>query len=332
MVEVPLGLAPASDLESREIFEEDVREMPPRRGRSRFWIGMLIVATIVAGCTTILVSVLNKRKQSSKICPSDAKVCPDGSAVGRDADNGCEYSPCPTPGEECPKEIKLCPDGQTVSRSGPGCQFAPCESVNFCMADTKECWDGSKVSRDPANNCLFRSCPDLPSDPFAQEEQELDSEACPEEIKMCTDGATSVSRTGPNCNFGSCPAGSCLVDARACSDESIVHRDPNNNCEFHSCPCPRETKMCSDFSFVTRVGEDCELEECPEGACLTDSQECPDGSTVGRDPSKDCAFFACPVVEGQEDEDCPPVRVCQDAALTTVGLIGTGPCEYAPCP
>ncbi len=28
-------------------------------------------------------------------CTADAKVCPDGSYVGRDSNNNCEFKPCP---------------------------------------------------------------------------------------------------------------------------------------------------------------------------------------------------------------------------------------------
>jgi hypothetical protein len=29
------------------------------------------------------------------VCPQDAKICPDGSAVGRDINNKCQFFPCP---------------------------------------------------------------------------------------------------------------------------------------------------------------------------------------------------------------------------------------------
>lgn len=75
-------------------------------------------------------------------CTTEAKVCPDGSAVGRSGPK-CEFAPCPDappgatrpgpPGEQapppmqaCTKEAKVCPDGSTVGRTGPSCAFAPC--------------------------------------------------------------------------------------------------------------------------------------------------------------------------------------------------------------
>jgi len=60
-------------------------------------------------------------------CALDAKLCPDGSSVGRDPYNNCEFEPCPF-------EI-------------------------VCIEDVKICQDGSAVGRDPYNNCEFKPCP-----------------------------------------------------------------------------------------------------------------------------------------------------------------------------
>ncbi len=59
-------------------------------------------------------------------CTMDAKLCPDGSYVGRDPQNNCEFKPCPT---------------------------------SVCITDTKLCPDGTYVPRDPQNNCEFKPCP-----------------------------------------------------------------------------------------------------------------------------------------------------------------------------
>lgn len=63
----------------------------------------------------------------------DAKLCPDGSAVGRSGLN-CEFTPCPeivvqsgsTQPIACAMDAKVCPDGSTVGRSSPNCEFTPC--------------------------------------------------------------------------------------------------------------------------------------------------------------------------------------------------------------
>lgn len=84
-------------------------------------------------------------------CTMDAKICPDGSGVGR-IPPSCEFAPCPgeddhTPSETppvepivddnvigggigvCTMEAKMCPDGETyVSRTGSTCEFEKCPS------------------------------------------------------------------------------------------------------------------------------------------------------------------------------------------------------------
>jgi len=68
-----------------------------------------------------------------KACTKDARSCPDGSTVGRNSKNNCEF-------DSCPKK-------------------ATKPTSKMCTADVKECPDGSYVSRDHYNNCKFKSCP-----------------------------------------------------------------------------------------------------------------------------------------------------------------------------
>ncbi len=51
-------------------------------------IGLLIAGIIfIAGCTT--------GQQNPQACTAEAKLCPDGTAVGRNPSNNCEFDPCP---------------------------------------------------------------------------------------------------------------------------------------------------------------------------------------------------------------------------------------------
>ncbi|MCX6803743.1 MAG: hypothetical protein NTY48_04190 [Candidatus Diapherotrites archaeon] len=62
-------------------------------------------------------------------CTMDAKICPDGSAVGRTAPF-CEFEVCSSINEEsivCPKDARSCPDGSIVGRVAPTCEFALCQ-------------------------------------------------------------------------------------------------------------------------------------------------------------------------------------------------------------
>lgn len=76
--------------------------------------------------------------------------------------------PVPQPqggGVACTMEAKICPDGSAVGRTGPNCEFAACPSVSpppdegwiACTADAMQCPDGSWVGR-TGSNCQF-VCP-----------------------------------------------------------------------------------------------------------------------------------------------------------------------------
>ncbi len=68
-------------------------------------------------------------------CTKEAKVCADGSSIGRSGPD-CAFASCPedkgptTPPPEgrqmCTMDAKICPDGTGVGRTGPNCTFAPC--------------------------------------------------------------------------------------------------------------------------------------------------------------------------------------------------------------
>ena len=52
---------------------------------------ILIIITVgIAGCVS----------GQPKACTEEAKLCPDGSYVGRDSNNNCEFTPCPGEGAQ----------------------------------------------------------------------------------------------------------------------------------------------------------------------------------------------------------------------------------------
>ena len=73
-------------------------------------------------------------------CTEEAKLCPDGSSVGR-VPPFCEFEPCPDV-EGCTKDAKSCPDGTVVGRIPPDCEFAPCpgesEEKHFCKPEDRK--------------------------------------------------------------------------------------------------------------------------------------------------------------------------------------------------
>lgn len=86
----------------------------------------IILAFVSVG---ILLSQNNsKGRGSDTACTMDAKVCDDGSYVGRNPNNNCEFFDCPSSNQLfCTQEVVICPDGTYVGReSQKNCQFKLC--------------------------------------------------------------------------------------------------------------------------------------------------------------------------------------------------------------
>ena len=192
------------------------------------------------------------------VCPQDSKLCGDGSYVGRDPFNNCEFALCPGDDVNCSQDSLRCPDGTFVGRNpGDNCNFYPCPNViNNCANDVKECADGSYVGR-YGSDCEFSPCPG-------------DDVNCPGDVKQCSDGSYVGRDPYNNCKFISCPGDDviCPQDVKLCPNGEYVKRDPFNNCAFAPCPgdsdCIGDHIMCPDGTFVSRNPADCdEFLPCP---------------------------------------------------------------------
>ena len=71
----------------------------------------LMLLAIVAACT---------QKTEPRYCTEDAKLCPDGSYVGRDSANNCEFRECPSTDD---KPIPVEPDGG-IGMTNPYVKYA----------------------------------------------------------------------------------------------------------------------------------------------------------------------------------------------------------------
>lgn len=95
-----------------------------RMYKYRYGSGISMRAAILLGMVFLLIAC------AQQTCTEEAKLCPDGSSVGRTGPN-CEFAPCqldvPVP-VGCTKELKICLDGSTVGRTGVDCAFAQCPS------------------------------------------------------------------------------------------------------------------------------------------------------------------------------------------------------------
>jgi hypothetical protein len=117
-----------------------------------------------------------KPDDSSLACTLDVQECPDGSFVGRDANNGCAFAPCEVDCEVCPGGFfDGCNHCACNIEGGPICTMMACgpdmlapKTCNeeappgdhvVCTLDAQICPDGTAVGRDPANGCTFFPCP-----------------------------------------------------------------------------------------------------------------------------------------------------------------------------
>ncbi len=94
----------------------------------------------------------------ARACTEEAKLCPDGSAVGRTGPN-CEFSPCPGDGVMCTADVQECPDGTYVARIPPSCDFAPCPETSLSSSHWL-CEDGGWKESPEAcfeNYCTMKS-------------------------------------------------------------------------------------------------------------------------------------------------------------------------------
>ncbi len=89
---------------------------------------MVIVAVVVVVCLGAGYWYLNQPEQRG--CTMEAKLCPDGSAVGRSGPN-CEFAPCP---EGLGTNEPVPPDTET-----PGCVLENCHGLDIqCGAKAPE--------------------------------------------------------------------------------------------------------------------------------------------------------------------------------------------------
>lgn len=78
----------------------------------------LLVLIVIIALASIMYFISGYSQNNAKACTFEARICPDGSSVGRSGPN-CEFAPCPT---VIPKKMcggiagVICPDGYTCSK------------------------------------------------------------------------------------------------------------------------------------------------------------------------------------------------------------------------
>jgi len=288
-------------------------------------------------------------------CSKEMKLCPDGTPVGRDSQNNCEFKPCPDggkpdkPKEEpkyCPKDLRRCSDDSMVGRNPEnGCQFEPCpdggkpdkpkQDPTNCPQDMKTCPDGFMVGRDPKNGCEYKPCSDDTGG------RDINGSYCPSDTRKCGDGTYMQRDPNNGCKFPlcadesrECPKSPPKSGLDKCAPSSIPLI-----CNYDKRKCPEETT----YSYLTKCecGKDgifyCAILDllCERQSCLEDMLECPDGSILR--PGPDCLFPECPTVDDNEIDDDDEAMMCPEDMIqcpngSWVGRDEDNKCTFHPCP
>lgn len=225
-----------------------VRHLKKKLSLGQF-IGLIVVALILLGLGFSLFLVRQQqdiRQQASTFpgCTEDARICSDGSTVGRDPQNNCQFFPCPLPGSTNPDTTN--PDNAGANRQGGNTGITDLEF---------------RCNTDQQGNVI---CPQ--ADQIVCDQGEIFMASNTRDMCGCATGGSCVAVDSPNAGTN---LFSCTEDAKICPDGSYVGRDSSNGCAFLPCPtpdfsCTQEVKECPDGSFVGRDSENgCAFSPCP---------------------------------------------------------------------
>ena len=117
----------------------------------KWLVWLIIVIAIIAFVTTIVI-----QSHQPKACTEEAKVCPDGSTVGRIPPN-CEFAPCPQTNQTIEELCRL--SGGTVTTQlccksvsdfpntcligACGCLPDNSHEIKACDCGEGKCWNGN---------------------------------------------------------------------------------------------------------------------------------------------------------------------------------------------
>jgi len=88
------------------------------------FITLAATMLLLAGCT---------QPAPPRACTMEAKICPDGSAVGRVGPN-CEFAPCPNATGCENNSVDSCPAGCEVCPPCEACSSISCHAAQYCRA------------------------------------------------------------------------------------------------------------------------------------------------------------------------------------------------------
>jgi hypothetical protein len=128
----------------------------------------IFVLIITALGAVVVVLLMSNQGPEPVACTADARICPDGTAVGR-VPPDCEFAECP-PFEPkpvgCPEDAMVCPDGTVVVRTPPDCEFEECpaEPELYCGDGICQTGEDCGTCSEDCGICIIESSPPEPEE------------------------------------------------------------------------------------------------------------------------------------------------------------------------
>ena len=216
----------------------------------------------------------------------------------------------------CTMDAKICPDGSGVGRIAPDCEFALCPGelarIEYLDDDSDDdglIWYGEVDNDcdDDDETCNLKTDLELREEQLKLEVELKERVVCTMDAKICPDGS-GVGRVGPNCEFALCPEEQqktipqrqvCTEEAKMCPDGTAVGRS-GPNCEFALCPSEKGTisiKKPAESIDETYVG----LEISVDGEKLREQVQAGTAEVKGWDPIKKQVTLQAQEVASKED-------------------------------
>ena len=236
--------------------------------------GFILAVIFLAGCT-----------QPPVACTADAKICPDGSAVGRAAPN-CDFAPCPQ-APACKAEGQTIP----VIPNPPAC----CSGLTLIPPKTQlEGISGICTAKCGNGTCDTQTestlnCPQDCNLKFCSSWKDCTAVSC----NSCSCASDAVNknfvaawRTENNCPVENPPALTCTIEC-----EAVPLFCTNNSCSIGEIPRTKEQCEAENGSWQTETisssfscnfktndfGKACSNSSECEGPCFADSADAVSG-------------------------------------------------------